>query len=61
MPLHAPEAVQAVVFDDDQVSVVLLPRVMVPGEALIDTAGAGLTVTVAVAFADPPGPVQLRV
>jgi len=48
LPLHAPDAVQAVAFVADQVSVELVPLVTELGAALIKTAGAGeLTETVA--------------
>ena len=51
LPLHAPDAVQAVAFVADQVRVELVPLVTELGAALIRTAGAGvaeLTETVAV-------------
>ena len=48
LPLHAPDAVQAVAFVADQVSVELVPLATELGAALIETVGAGaLTVTVA--------------
>jgi hypothetical protein len=48
VPLHAPDAVQAVAFDADQVSVELVPLAIELGAALIKTVGAGeLTETMA--------------
>ena len=41
VPVHAPEAVQAVASVEDQVSVLLLPSVMLPGVAARLTVGAG--------------------
>ena len=60
LPPQAPDAVQAVALADDQVSVVAAPRVRLLGTALMVTVGSGLTATVAVAFAEPPGPVQVK-
>lgn len=58
-PDHAPEAVQAVAFVDDQVSDEALPRVIELGLARRLTVGAdSLTDTVAVCAALPPGPVH---
>jgi hypothetical protein len=51
LPLHAPDAVQAVAFVADQLSVELVPLVTELGVALIKTVGAGeseLTETVAI-------------
>ena len=62
LPLHAPDAVQAVAFAADQVSVALVPLVTELGAALIRTVGAGvaeLTETVADWVALPPGPVHV--
>jgi len=48
LPLHAPDAVQAVAFVADQVSVELVPLVSELGAAVIKTVGASeLTETVA--------------
>jgi hypothetical protein len=48
LPLHAPDAAQAVAFAADQVSVALVPLATELGVALIETVGAGeLTETVA--------------
>jgi len=48
LPLQPPDAVQAVAFVADQVSVELVPLVTELGAALIETVGAGaLTETVA--------------
>ena len=60
LPLQPPEAVQALAFVADQVSVELVPIVTELGAALSVTAGALLeTVTVADCVADPPAPVQV--
>ena len=62
LPLHPPEAVQAVAFVDVQDRVELLPLAMVLGLALKLTVGAGeVTVTVADCAALPPAPVQVSV
>ena len=63
LPLHAPDAVQAVAFVADQVRVELVPLVTELGAALIRTAGAGvaeLTETVADWVALPPGPAHVN-
>jgi hypothetical protein len=60
-PFHPPEAVQAVALVALQVSVEEPPLGMVVGLAVSVTAGAGMTVTVAVCVAGPPGPVQVSV
>jgi hypothetical protein len=60
LPDQPPEAVQAVVLVDDQVSVVAAPLLTVLGAAERLTVGAGvLTVTVADCVALPPLPVQV--
>ena len=60
-PNQAPEAVQVFAFVEDQVSVEDPPLATDGGLAASDTAGAaGNTVTVAVALALPPEPVQVR-
>ena len=62
LPLHAPDAVQAVAFAEDQVSVEPVPLVTELGDALIETVGAAaLTDTVADCAALPPLPVQVSV
>jgi hypothetical protein len=62
LPLHPPEAVQEVVFADDQDRVALLPLEMVLGLALKLTVGAGaVTETVADCAAVPPAPAQVSV
>jgi len=62
LPDHAPEAMQLVALVADQVSVALLPLVIVLGLALRLTVGAGgMTETVADCFALPPGPEQIKV
>ena len=58
-PFKPSEAVQALAFADDQLSVAVPPVVTVIGVAEIVTVGAGTTVTVLVADAVPPPPVQL--
>jgi hypothetical protein len=61
LPLHAPDAVQAVAFVADQVSVELVPLATELGAALIRTVGAGeLTETVADWVAFPPDPVHVN-
>jgi hypothetical protein len=61
LPLQAPEAVQAVAFVADQVSVELVPLDTELGAALIKTVGAAaLTETVADCVALPPGPVHVN-
>jgi hypothetical protein len=60
LPDQPPEAVQAVVLVDDQVSVVVAPLLTVLGAAERLTVGAGvLTDTVADCVALPPAPVQV--
>jgi hypothetical protein len=60
LPDQPPEAVQAVVLVDDQVSVVVAPLLTVLGAAERLTVGAGvLTDTVADCVALPPVPVQV--
>jgi lysine/ornithine N-monooxygenase len=63
VPVQPPLAVHEVAFVLDQVSVELLPEVMVVGVALKLTVGAAeVTVTVAEAGADvPPVPLQVSV
>jgi len=64
LPLHPPEAVQAVALVELQVRVEAAPLVTVVGFALNDTVGAGggaPTVTVTVWLAVPPAPVQFSV
>jgi hypothetical protein len=61
LPLHAPDAVQAVAFAAVQLSVELVPLVTELGAALTETVGASeLTETVADCVALPPGPVQVN-
>ena len=61
LPLQPPDAVQAVAFVADHVSVELLPLATELGAALIKTVGAGeLTETVADCVALPPGPVHVK-
>jgi hypothetical protein len=62
-PLHAPLAVQAVAFVDDQVSVALDPTIIGVGETEMLTVGAAgvLTARVAEALPVPPLPVQVSV
>jgi hypothetical protein len=61
LPLHAPDAVQAVAFATVQLSVELVPLVTELGAALTETVGADeLTETVADWVALPPGPVQVN-
>lgn len=61
LPLHAPDAVQAVAFVADQVSVELVPLASELGAALIVTVGAGVvTETVADCVALPPGPAHVK-
>ena len=58
---HAPEEVQDVASVEDQVSIEDTPFATDAGLAASDTVGAGgNTVTVAVALALPPEPVQVR-
>jgi hypothetical protein len=60
-PAQAPEAMQDVALVADQVSIELLPLVIVLGPAEKLTVGAGfVTDTVADWVALPPVPVQLR-
>ena len=60
-PDHAPEALQDVALDDDQVNVELPPLATVLGLALRVTVGVcfGLTVTVVDWAALPPVPLQV--
>jgi hypothetical protein len=61
-PLQPPDAVQEVALVEDQVSVLLLPLLMLVGDADSETVGvAALTETVALVCAVPPDPVQLKV
>jgi hypothetical protein len=61
LPLHPPDAVQAVAFVADQVSVELVPLATELGAALSRTVGAGeLTETVADCVALPPDPVHVN-
>jgi hypothetical protein len=62
LPDQPPEAVQAVAWVLDQVSVVLLPLAIVLGLAASETVGAGVgvvTETVAACEALPPAPLQV--
>ena len=60
-PDQAPEAVQESAFVEDQVSVEAAPITTDGGFAASDTVGVGgNTVTVTVALALPPEPVQVR-
>lgn len=62
LPDQAPEAVQAVAWVDDHVSVALPPLLMALGPTLRLTVGSGaLTETVVDCTALPPGPEQVRV
>jgi hypothetical protein len=62
VPDQAPEAVQEVALDDDQVKVELAPLATVLGLALRLTVGVcfGLTVTVVDWAALPPDPLQVN-
>jgi len=61
LPDQTPEGVQESAFVEDQVSVEDPPLATDAGLAASDTVGAGgNTVTVAVALALPPEPVQVR-
>ena len=61
-PLQPPDAVHAVAFVVLQVSVDEAPLATLAGLMPRLTVGAGgVTVTVTVWFAEPPGPVQVRV
>ncbi len=63
LPVQPPDAVQAVAFVELQVSVAVDPLLTVVGDAASVTTGAGVagvTVTVALADALPPAPVQLN-
>jgi hypothetical protein len=61
LPAHAPDAVQAVAFAADQVSVELVPLATELGAALIETIGASeFTETVADCVAVPPEPVHVN-
>jgi hypothetical protein len=60
LPLQAPLAVHEVALVDDQVRLALEPTVIDVGDTAIVTVGAGfVTVSVAVASAEPPLPVQV--
>ncbi len=62
LPVQPFDAVQAVAFVEDQVSVALLPSTMLVGATAIVTVGAGgaaITLTLAVALPEPPVPVQV--
>lgn len=59
LPLQPPEAVQPVAFVEDQVSRDVLPLAMVVG--LAPSVTVGVTFTVAVWAAVPPGPLHVRV
>jgi hypothetical protein len=64
VPLQPPDAVHDVALVDDQLSVLLLPLLMLVGDAVNSTVSADvalLTVTVALAWVVPPDPVQLSV
>jgi len=62
VPDQAPEALQAVAWVEDQVSVALAPLVMALGPTLNVTVGSGaLTETVVDCAALPPGPLQVSV
>jgi hypothetical protein len=62
VPVHAPEATQEVALAEDQVRVEDAPLETDVGIAVSDTVGTGgVTVTVAEALPDPPGPVQASV
>lgn len=61
VPLQPPDAVQEVALVEVHVSVALPPTVIDVGLALIETVGAGATVTVVLAEAVPPAPVQSSV
>lgn len=60
-PDQPPEAVQLVALLDDHVNVELPPTAMAAGLASSVTVGGELTVTVVLALAEPPEPLQLRV
>jgi hypothetical protein len=61
-PDHAPEAVQVVTLEADQVSVAAWSVEIGVGETAIETTGDGvLTVSVADCAVDPPAPVHVRV
>jgi hypothetical protein len=61
LPLQAPLAVQEVALLDDHVKVALWPTVIEVGATEMVTVGAGVvTVSMAVALAEPPLPVQVR-
>jgi len=64
LPLHPPEAVQAVALLELQESVAAVPDNTLDGVAVRLTVGtptAGMTVTAAVWLPVPPGPIQVRV
>jgi hypothetical protein len=62
VPDQAPEAVQAVAFAEDQLSVALPPLAIALGPTLRLTVGIGdLTETVVDCVALPPGPLQVKV
>ena len=60
-PDHAPLAVHAVAFVLDHVNVDEPPDATDVGDALNETVGAGVTVTVALWLADPPVPAHVNV
>jgi len=59
VPLHSPDALHAVAFDELQTSVVALPAATTTGWAPSIAVGTTVTVALAVALA-PPGPVHVR-
>lgn len=63
VPVQPPVAVQVVALVDDQVRVDEAPLARLVGfaENVTVGTGGGVTVTVTVWFAEPPGPVQVRV
>jgi hypothetical protein len=62
VPDQAPEAVQAVAFAEDQLSIALAPLAIALGPTLKLTVGVGdLTETVVDCVALPPGPLQVKV
>ena len=66
VPNQFPDAVQLVASVDDQLKVMVPPRLTLAGLAVSVTigataAGAVLTVTVTLSLAVPPSPVQVRV
>jgi len=64
LPLHPPDAVHDVAFDELHVSVLLPPLLTDVGDADSDTVGAGVepasaTATVTFVEREPPAPVQV--